>query len=141
MLQVPFRTIMEDKSDLICHVGYSTKTADVESESNITTDNNASVVKLYDSVISTAHIAQHIPDFHERKIKTESIIHDHQACDDYNTHDYAQQTMESNRICVKHEYKYEEDSTHMSHTVTSVVVKSEMSDDSGMSTTQFPHNV
>jgi predicted RNA-binding Zn-ribbon protein involved in translation (DUF1610 family) len=149
VLQVPFRTIMEDKPDPIGHVVYSTKPEDVESEPNLTLDNQASVVvklELPDDLeISTEQFPYNAIHFQESKIKTESIIYDHKACDDYSTDDYGQQTIEINRICVKHEYKSEEDSTHvMSHTEEagiSVFVKSEMSDDSEVSTSRTPHNV
>jgi hypothetical protein len=143
MLQVPFRTIMEVKPDLISHVVYSTGTEeDVESESA------SVVVKLEmpnDSEISTAnnqHSAIHMQD---SAIKTEPFNHRHVAHDDDTTRDDDKHIMEYKRICVKHEYKYEEDSTHvMSHTeepIHSGFVKSKTPFDSGMSTTQCPHNV
>jgi hypothetical protein len=122
MLQILFGTIMADKSDLISHVVYSNKAEDVESEPNLSMDNQASVVvKLEmpdDSVISTADVPHNVPDFQESEIKTESIIHEHQICNDYSTRDEVRQTIESNISCVKHEYKFEDDNTHaMPHNV------------------------
>jgi hypothetical protein len=121
VLQVLFRTIMEDKPDPIDHVVYSTKPEDVESEPNLTLDNQASVVvKLEqpdDSEISTANNQHSAIQMQDGAIKTEPFNHRHMAHDDDTTRDDDKHIMEYTRICVKHEYKFEEDSTHvMSHT-------------------------
>jgi hypothetical protein len=149
MLQVPFITIMEDESHLYSQMVYSMEREDVEIEPNLALDNKAFVVVKFempdDSATSTDHFPHNVPDFPESKIKTESIIHKHQVCDSDTTYDDIQHTIESNTICVKHEYKFGDDRTHvMSHTEevgTSVVVTSGMPYDSGMPTSDFMHNV
>jgi hypothetical protein len=101
MLQVLFGTIMADTSDLISHVVYPTKTDDVESESNLTTDDQATVVvKLEmpdDSGLSTEHFLHNVTDFYESKNKTGSIVHERRVCDDYITHDDVRHTIESKK--------------------------------------------
>jgi hypothetical protein len=142
MLQVPCRTIMEDKSDLSSHIVYSMEIEDVEIEPNLALDNKAfDIVKLdmpEDSATSPDQFPHTVPDFQQSKIKTESIIHPHQVCDVDTTNDDVRHTIERNIICVKHEYTFEDDRTHvMSHTEeagTSVVVTSGMPYDFRMPT-------
>jgi hypothetical protein len=145
MLQVPFHTIMEDKSDLSTHIVYSMDTDDVEAEPNLTADNQASVVvKLeipHDSDISTANNPYDALHIQNGEYKMTLFNNRNLVCADDTTHADSKNSME----CFKHEYKYEKDSTHvMVHNMeagTSFFVKSEMPYDSGISTTQFPHNV
>jgi hypothetical protein len=144
MLQVPFCTIMENKSDVNSYMVYCTETEDVVSEPNLTAKNQASVVvKLEmpdDSEISMINNRQSSIHFQDFTIKTEPFNHRNLAYDDDTTNADSKNSMK----CFKHEYTYE-DSTHVvAHTVeegASVIVKSEMSDDSGMSTTPFSSNV
>jgi hypothetical protein len=122
-------------------VVYSTETeVDVESEPNLTLDNQALEVDI-ESESAFVVVKLEMPDsFNSEPFNHRNVAHDDDTtCDDY------MHIMEYKRICFKHEYKYEEYSTHvMSHAEearNSVFVKSEMPFDSEMSTTQFPHDV
>jgi DNA-directed RNA polymerase subunit RPC12/RpoP len=145
ILQVPFLAIKEDKSDLSYHMVYSMETEDMESEPNLTADNQVSVVVKLEmsdnSEISTAnneHSAIHIQN---STIKTDPFNHRN----DNTTHAYSNNSMEYKRMCFKHEYTYEDDSTRvMLHSVqagNSVFAKSKMLDDSEIHTSDFPQNV
>jgi hypothetical protein len=142
---------MEDKQDLISHVAFSSETEDVESVPNLTADNKAFViVKLEmsdDSGILTHGCSSiNVANIRESEIKTKTIDHQNLDRDDDMLYVDTKHSMECSTHCLKHEYKFGEDSTpvmtHNAETKTPVFVKSEMVDESGVSdTTQFPHNI
>jgi uncharacterized Zn-finger protein len=132
--------------DVITYMEYSIKTEDVEVEPGLILNNKDNVEKLVKLVMpenleiltaNSPHNAIHFQDF---TIKKEQFEHKNLVCDDTTTHDDAKHSME----CLKHEYKYEEDSTHcITHNVeagNSVFVKSELPYDSMMSTEKHPYN-
>jgi uncharacterized Zn-finger protein len=73
-----------------------------------------SCVSVYDTGSETNLTA----DFQESKIKTETIVcGEHPVCDDYTTHNDFQSN-DCKLICLKHEYKCEQESTQvMAHNV------------------------
>jgi uncharacterized Zn-finger protein len=134
---------MEDKSDLSSHTVYSTETENFEPEQNLIFCNKLSgVVKLetqYESLISTDTFSNNVTKILDRKIKTASIVHQNSDPDDYMTYVDAKHSIK----CSTHCFKYEEGSipAHNLRAGTSVFVKSEMPDESGVPTTQFPHHI
>jgi hypothetical protein len=115
IFQVPFNTIMEDKSGLSTHIVYSMEADDVESEHNRTADNQAAVVvKLEipdDSKISTANNPHDAMRIQNGEIKMKQFNNRNLVCADDTTHADSKNSMK----CLKHEYKYDEDSTHAVH--------------------------
>jgi hypothetical protein len=149
MLQIRFRTQMEDQSDSSTHIVHSIEEteADVESEPNITADATASVVVQFEMAddSETANNQQSELHIQDATIKTEPFTHRNLAYDDETTHADSNNSMEYKGMCFKHEYKYEEDSipviVHNVEVGHSVLVKSEILEDSEMATSDLPHNV
>jgi hypothetical protein len=98
-----------------------------------------------DSVMSTSQFPHNLAESQDSTVKTEVIVHQNPDWHNDDTHDDVQHSAECHTFCFKHEYKHEEDSTPVVamnvDAGTSVVVKSEVPDDSRVPTTQFPHNI